>query len=908
MLAGCLDVQKSAAVRTIAFPVSQRNTGGTFFLDLARSPVTSTAPAPLPADAPWIVMKFGGTSVATLPRWQNIRALVASRRAEGARVLVVVSALTGVTDMLKGLCRLDEAEARQGEARAIVERHHALLAQMGLPVPETVAARLDELAALAVAGGHPDGERAWQALVQAHGELLSSALGAAFLSDRGLPTHWLDARDCLQAVALPNQNERTRRLSATVEAHPDPALSARLAALGEVFITQGFIARDGDGETVLLGRGGSDTSAAYFGALLRAQRVEIWTDVAGMFTANPRQVPGARLLQRLDYEEAQEIATTGAKVLHPRCLSPLREPRVPLLIKDTNRPELDGTVIGPEVREHAPSVKAISARKGITLVSMESVGMWQQVGFLADVFAQFKQHGLSVDLIGSAETNVTVSLDPTENLLDSDAIAALAADLAKVCRVKVIAPCAAITLVGRGMRSMLHTLSSVLAEFGQLRVHMISQSSNNLNLTFVVDESVVDALLPHLHELLIGAGALRTDDCELFGPSWNTLYGSGEAPSVAAAWWRHEQRERLLQLGAEATPRYVYHLPTVRAQARELKALAVVDRWHYAVKANTHPAILRALADEGFGFECVSPGELEAVTGAVPASAPLLFTPNFAPREDYAWALATRATLSLDSLYPLQHWGELFRGREIALRLDLGRGLGHHQKVRTGGTGSKFGLPLEQMDAFLKLADAHGVVVRGLHAHLGSGVLDAGHWGEVYAQLASLAERVGSVAFLDIGGGLGVPSHPGEARLDLGALDRALREVKAAYPHYALWMEPGRYLVADAGVLLARVTQEKAKDTLRYLGLDTGMNSLIRPALYDAWHDIVNLSRLDAPATALYQVVGPICESGDVLGSDRRLPEAQEGDVMLVAQAGAYGKVMASRYNLRCEADEVVID
>src|SRR6185312_7603536 len=160
-----------------------------------------------------------------------------------------------------------------------------------------------------------------------------------------------------------------------------------------------------------------------------------------------RQVPGARLLQRLDYEEAQEIASTGAKVLHPRCLSPLRAPRVPLLIKDTNRPERDGTVIGPGVRAHAPSVKAISARKGITLVSMESVGMWQQVGFLAGVFAHFKQHGLSVYLIGSAETNVTVSLDPTENLLDSDAIAALASDLAKVCRVKVIAPCAAITLV-----------------------------------------------------------------------------------------------------------------------------------------------------------------------------------------------------------------------------------------------------------------------------------------------------------------------------------------------------------------------------------------------------------------------------------------------------------------------------
>ena len=853
-------------------------------------------------------MKFGGTSVATLPRWQNIMELAASRRAEGARVLVVVSALSGITDALKQLCAQGDKGKRIESARAIEQRHYELLGHMGLALPATLDARLKDLLALAETGPAKLGELAWQARVQAHGELLSSALGAAFLTHSGLPTQWLDARDCLAAVALPNQNERTKLLSAMVEAKPDPALNDRLAALGDVFITQGFIARESEGRTVLLGRGGSDTSASYFGALLKALRVEIWTDVAGMFTANPRQVPGARLLQKLDYEEAQEIASTGAKVLHPRCLSPLREPRVPLLVKDTNRPELEGTVIGPQVREHAPSVKAVSARKGITLVSMESVGMWQQVGFLSDVFAQFKQHGLSVDLIGSAETNVTVSLDPTENLLDSDAIAALAGDLAKVCRVKVIAPCAAITLVGRGMRSMLHTLSSVLAEFDQLRVHLISQSSNNLNLTFVVDEDVVDTLVPHLHELLISAGALRTDDSALFGPSWQSLYGSGEA-AVSEAWWRNgAQRQRLLKIAAEATPRYVYHLPTVRAQARALKSLGAVDRLHYAVKANTHPAILRALTEEGFAFECVSPGELDAVTAAVPDSVPLLFTPNFASRGDFERGLATRATITLDALHPVEHWGELFRGREISLRIDLGRGLGHHEKVRTGGSGSKFGLPVDQLDSFLRHADAHGVIVRGLHAHLGSGVLDANHWGEVYGQLASLAERIGSIAFLNIGGGLGVPSHPGESSLDIAELDAVLRQVKAAYPHYQLWMEPGRYLVADAGVLLTHVTQTKGKGSWRYLGVDTGMNSLIRPALYDAWHEIANLTRLDEEATGLFQVVGPICESGDVLGSDRRLPEPQEGDVILVAQAGAYGKVMSSPYNLRGDTEEVVID
>jgi diaminopimelate decarboxylase/aspartate kinase len=862
--------------------------------------------APLSADAPWIVMKFGGTSVATLPRWQNILELVASRRAEGARVLVVVSALSGITDALKQLCAEGEKGKRNEAAKAIATRHDELLSHMQLTMPDTLAARLKDLAALADEGSSRLGELAWAAKVQAHGELLSSALGAAFLTHSGLATEWVDARDCLAAIALPNQNERTKLLSAMVDAKPDPALSARLAALGEVFITQGFIARESEGRTVLLGRGGSDTSASYFGALLKAQRVEIWTDVAGMFTANPRQVPGARLLQRLDYEEAQEIASTGAKVLHPRCLSPLREPRVPLLIKDTNRPELSGTHIGPELREEAPSIKAISTRKGITLVSMESVGMWQQVGFLADVFNQFKKHGLSVDLIGSAETNVTVSLDPTENLLDSDVLAALAGDLAKVCRVKVIAPCAAVTMVGRGMRSMLHRLHTVMAEFGQHRVHMISQSSNNLNFTFVVDENVVDDLLPQLHEQLVRTGAMRTDDASLFGPSWERLYGvasNGHDP----AWWM-DARPQLLKLAEARSPRYVYDIATVRERARSLKEKLPVDRLLFAIKANSHPAILRALAEEGLGMECVSPGELQRVAETVPADTPRLFTPNFAPRSDYRDALNAGVLVTIDALHPMEQWVETFEGHDISVRVDLGRGLGHHDKVRTGGSTSKFGLPLDQLDAFVHLATARHARIVGLHAHLGSGVLDPSHWAEVYAQLASIAERIPTVEFLNIGGGLGVPSHPGERPLDLDAVGAALAEVKRVYPQYKLWMEPGRFLVAEAGVLLAKVTQLKGKGGWRYLGVDAGMHNLIRPALYDAWHEIVNLTRLHEPATAMYQVVGPICESGDVLGNDRRLPESREDDVILIATTGAYGQVMSSPYNLRGPAEEIVLD
>jgi len=926
----------------------------------------ATAATPLATDAPWVVLKFGGTSVATAERWRTILDLAAARRAAGMRVLVVVSALSGITDALKALCRCAPSE-REDAWASVVARHRELAVQMQLadvarvehwlaslralvfPLPPGEGARLrptgsavnsisrtegrapwmararagedlDVQAELANSEPSPRraapgasrrlsrGERGhwWHAAVQAHGELLSSAIGAAFMTANGLPTEWLDARDVLLARELPFLNERARVLSAQVQAEPDVAFAAQMAARGEVFISQGFIARNAEGETVLLGRGGSDTSAAYMGALLRAARVEIWTDVAGMFTADPRQVPGARLLQHLDYDEAQEIATTGAKVLHARCLSPCRRARVPLWIKDTQHPDLDGTVVAPQPAEIAPSIKAISSRRGITLVSMETSGMWQQVGFLADVFALFKKHGLSVDLIGSAETNVTVSLDPTENLLDSDVVAALAADLAKVCRVKVIAPCAAVTLVGRGMRSMLHRLSGVLAEFGRMRVHLISQSSNNLNLTFVVDEGTLDGLLPRLHELLIRAGALRTDDTTLFGPSWQSLYGKS-GTYVRAPWWR-AARGGLLDL-ARTTPRYVYNLPTIRERARALRALQSVDRVYYAVKANAHPAILRALAQEGLGFECVSPGELDAVDAIAEANAsPRLFTPNFAPHVDYERALQRGVPVTLDALHPLQHWPDLFAGREIMLRVDLGRGLGHHDKVRTGGADSKFGLPLEHLDAFMELARRHDVRITGLHAHLGSGILDASHWPTVCGQLASIAERVGSVRTLNLGGGLGVPSHPGEAELDIAAVDAALAEVKRTYPQYELWLEPGRWLVADAGVLLAHVTQTKRKGTIDYLGCDAGMHVLIRPALYDAWHEIVNLSRLGASADIVYQVVGPICESGDVLGVDRHLPRSEEGDVLLIAQTGAYGESMSSRYNLRALAEPAILE
>ena len=862
----------------------------------------------MPATPPnWIVLKFGGTSVSQRHRWDTIGRIAAGRaRDEDARVLVVVSALSGVTNALQDIA--DGATDAATGVAALAQRHRDFAAGLGLDADATLGTRLATLHALVTDPRAASRSLDWQAEVLAQGELLSSTLGAAYLCAQVLDFGWCDARDWLQALALPNQNDWTTRLCVSCRHEGDAAARTRFDAQPpRLLLTQGFIARHGDGGTAVLGRGGSDTSAAYFGAILGARRVEIWTDVPGMFSANPREVPEARLLARLDYAEAQEIATTGAKVLHPRSIGPCREARVPMAILDTSRPDLPGTRIDASV-ETVPGVKAISRRNGIVLVSMESIGMWQQVGFLADIFERFKRHGLSIDLIGSSETNVTVSLDPSENLVSGNVLEALSADLAEVCRVKVIVPCAAITLVGRGMRSMLHRLSDIWATFGRERVHLVSQSSNDLNLTFVIDEADADGLMPELHAELVRSGAMPMRDGSVFGPSWREITHGRQPRQVP--WWQH-RRDALLKLARAGTPRYAYDLGTVRERARALLAVDAIDRRYYAVKANPNPAILRTLATEGFGFECVSQGELEHVFATLPGIAPerVLFTPSFAPRVEYAAAFARGATVTVDSVEALQRWPELFRGRALWLRMDLGRGEGHHRKVRTGGSEAKFGLPVARLDDFVAAARALDARITGLHAHLGSGVEVASHWREVHAELAGLAERIGTVAILDIGGGLPVPYLPEAAPFDLGEWGRDLATVKSAYPQYELAIEPGRYLVAEAGVLLLAATQVVEKDGVLRVGCDAGMNALLRPALYEAFHDIANLSRGDEAGMRTFDVVGPICESGDVLGRARELPSGTaEGDILLLADAGAYGMAMANTYNLRALPAEDTID
>ena len=431
-----------------------------------------------PKQTDWVVLKFGGTSVASAANWAVIRDLLKTRLDDGVRPIVVHSAIGGISSRLDELLQAAAAGTDADLLAAIIERHNQLANDLGIDAEAVLGKFYSELEQL-IAGVRLVGEVSHRvhAKVMAMGELMATNLGAAWLAEQGIPTHWHDARESLCSQDIPGASERASFLSATCGFDPDPHLQAEFGALDGVILTQGFIARNAHNETVLLGRGGSDTSAAYFAARLAARRLEIWTDVPGMFSADPRSVSGSRLLKKLRYEEAQEIASTGGAVLHPRCISPVRRSRIPLWINSTLRPDISGTIISQDSGDDAPRVKAISRRHGITLVSMETLGMWQEVGFLAQAFKCFSDLGLSIDLVSTSESNVTVTLDPSANSMDAAMMEKLRLNLERLCRVRILSDMAVVSLVGQKIRAMLPEIGPALEVF-QEKSHTFAESGS----------------------------------------------------------------------------------------------------------------------------------------------------------------------------------------------------------------------------------------------------------------------------------------------------------------------------------------------------------------------------------------------------------------------------------------------
>lgn len=367
------------------------------------------------------------------------------------------------------------------------------------------------------------------------------------------------------------------------------------------------------------------------------------------------------------------------------------------------------------------------------------------------------------------------------------------------------------------------------------------------------------------------------------------------------------------------TPVYIYEQRRIEENYKHLAAAfegRVKDlRIHYAMKSNSSLAVLRVLERLGTRIDAVSMNEVKLAQLAGFTPDRILFTGVNVDDESFEAASKIAPTITLDSVSQMERLARIRRTLDVAIRVTPDVGAGLHAKTTTGQKGSKFGVPAGQAVQAFSRAKALGFNVIGIHAHIGSGWLKPEPFVEAAEVICKIAKRVQQEAnvsfeFVDVGGGFGVPYKPEDPELDVAKAAEGVAEVFNR--HYggtdtALAIEPGRYLVCDAGYLITRVTAIKDTPGGTYAGLDAGMNDLVRPAMYDAYHHAVPVANWDKPFDHTYHLAGPVCESGDVFGRDRKFPKLAEGDLIAILNAGAYGMTMASNYNTRGRPPEVLV-
>jgi len=370
------------------------------------------------------------------------------------------------------------------------------------------------------------------------------------------------------------------------------------------------------------------------------------------------------------------------------------------------------------------------------------------------------------------------------------------------------------------------------------------------------------------------------------------------------------------------TPLYVISEKRIRDNYKRLFAALARNygkvRIYYAMKANSNLSVLKILASEGAYIDAVSPGEVFLALKAGFLSERMLFTGTSVRNHELEFLTNSRVSINIDSLSQLGRLLKLTVPKLLSVRVNPEMGAGHHSHVITAGEHSKFGLWESDVLTAFEVARKAGVERFGIQMHVGSGVRDFAPFVQALEKLLDITKKVHNklgiqFEFVDMGGGLGVPYKPDDPELDLTLLsDKVLTLFKLRSSEYGLGepafcVEPGRYLVSDASVLLTRVNTTKVTPYKRFVGVDAGFNTLVRPTMYGSYHHIVVANKLGSPETETYDVVGPICESGDAFAKDRHLPEIDEGDLLAILNAGAYGFSMSSQYNSRPRAAEVLI-
>lgn len=443
------------------------------------------------------IMKFGGTSVEDARAFERLVKVVdTAYTLRRTRPVVVVSAMSGMTNTLLASVALATDGDLDGAMRLLEpqwERHLIVARTLAMErgafeiTLNTAKREIADLLRATAADTMP--RPLLQDLIVSYGERLSAALLGAVLRKASLPAQHVDARRC---VITNEEHGRAEPLTAETTLRTRSELEP-LIAEEKIPVLGGFIGSTSDGTTTTLGRGGSDYTAALVGAALAAKEVQIWTDVTGVLTADPRVVSQARTIARLSYEEAAELAYFGAKVLHPKTIQPAMEHRIPVRICNAREPSAAGTVVCSDPESSPRTVKAIAHKTGITLVQVNSARMLGAYGFLHAIFEVFNRHRTVIDIVTTSEVSVSLSLDDTTNL------SAIVNELKQLGVVRVEQNQAIICVVGEGLRATSGIAGSIFNCLNDINVSLISHGASSVNVTFVVEEKNVPEAISRLH-------------------------------------------------------------------------------------------------------------------------------------------------------------------------------------------------------------------------------------------------------------------------------------------------------------------------------------------------------------------------------------------------------------------------
>lgn len=369
------------------------------------------------------------------------------------------------------------------------------------------------------------------------------------------------------------------------------------------------------------------------------------------------------------------------------------------------------------------------------------------------------------------------------------------------------------------------------------------------------------------------------------------------------------------------TPLYVYNEEIIRKCMHTVDSIITKYPYkaNYSMKANSNIEILKLALDEGLNADAMSEGEMRLLLAAGFPSDRIFFVPNNVGDSELKFAIDNNIMVSLDSLDQLSRYGKLNRGGKCAVRINPGVGAGHHEKVVTAGKKTKFAVAEEDIDQIFDIAKEYDLTICGINQHVGSLYMTPEPFLAAIDNLLRIALRFDSLEFIDFGGGFGMPYHkladeePFDFELLSNEFTKKLDKFVEEYGRAPLFKtEPGRFCVAEGGVILGRVHATKQNAGKKYAGTDIGMNVLVRPSMYDSWHDIEVLRNGKVVSREgcddnLLTVVGNICESGDILCKDRPMPEIKDDDLVCVLDAGAYGYAMCYPYNSRLRPAEVMI-